>query len=481
MNAIKAKAACIAISFLVGASGCQRVSREAAFAEIQTNVSKRLNKVVRWNSINGTDEAKQIQDLLSKELSVEDAVQIALLNNRGLQAEFENIGIARADLMQAGRLKNPRLDATYRPPVSSGPAATASLDLAQRFLDLILMPLRKKVAAAQFEASKAQVTASVLRLASQTKRAFYMAQAAEQTLEMRKSVVDATDASAYAAEKLRAAGNITKLDLNRERDQNDQARLDLAQAEAAIIESRENLNELMGLWGVTAGVWKIGNHLPDIPASEIDLADFEKRAVEQSIELEASRRSVEAFSRERGVANISPALSSLELGISAAREDDSIWHVGPSLSLEIPIFDQGGARRAKVQAEVRKALEQHAALAVNIRASVRAAIGRLTKGREQVIFLRDQVLPRRQEIVDETQKQYNVMQVGVFQLLQAKRDQIDAGRQYIERLRDYWTAQSSVELVSMGFSDVKSVSSETSSKSSPANALENDSDHSGKK
>ncbi|MDL5054131.1 TolC family protein [Oscillatoria laete-virens NRMC-F 0139] len=460
MSMLKIKTVCIAVALLVSTVGCQRVSREAAFADIQSNVTKRLNKEVRWRSIGGSYDTDPTRSLLLKELSADDAVQIALLNNRGLQAEFENIGIARADLMQAGRLKNPRLEAAYTPPVSSGPAATASLDLAQRFLDLIMMPLRKKVAAAQFEAIKAQTTASVLRLASQTKRAFYAAQAAEQILEMRKSVVDATDASAYAAEKLRAAGNITKLDLNRERDQNDQARLDLAQAEASVIESRENLNEHMGLWGTDASIWKIGKHLPEVPATEIDVTDFEKRAIDQSIELEASRRGVEALLRERRVANITPALDSMELGVSAEREDDTIWHVGPSVSLEIPIFDQGGARRAKVRAEVRQALEKHAALAVNIRANVRATIGRLTKGREQAIFLRDQVLPRRQEIVDETQKQYNVMQIGVFQLLQAKRDQIDAGRQYIERLRDYWMARSSVELISTGFSEVKNTSSE---------------------
>ncbi len=159
-------------------------------------------------------------------------------------------------------------------------------------------------------------------------------------------------------------------------------------------------------------------------------------------------------------------LSSLELGISSAREDDSIWHVGPSLSIEIPIFDQGGPRREKVQAEIRKAFEQHAALAVSIRANVRTARARLTKGREQVIFLRDQVLPRRQEIVDDTQKQYNAMQVGVFQLLQAKRDQIDAGRQYIERLRDYWIARSGVEFIGMGFTDVKNGMAESSGRDS---------------
>ncbi len=446
--------ASLGLPLLTMLAGCQHVSSDAAFAEVRSDVSQRLSKEVQWHSSAGMADAEPSRDLLTKELNVDTAVQIALLNNRSLQAEFDNIGIAHAELLQAGRLKNPRLDAVWRPPVSNGPAATASLDLAQNFLDLLMLPLRKKVAAAQFEVSKARVTASVLRLSSQTQRAFYEAQAAEQMLEVRKSIFAATDASAYASERLRAAGNITKLELNRERDQNDQARLDLSQAETGVTESRERVNQLLGLSGQDAAAWKIGARLPDIPATELDISDLEKRAVERNADLATSRREIEALARERSVANISSALSSLELGISASREDDSIWHVGPSLSVEIPIFDQGGARREKVEAEMRRALEQHAALAVNLRASVRAAGTRLTKAREQSILLRDHILPRRQEIIDDTQKEYNAMLTGVFQLLQAKRDQIDAARQYVERLRDYWIARSDVKLIGTGFIEI---------------------------
>ncbi len=454
MITLKSSFALVIVPLLTVLAGCQHVSTDAALADVRSDVSQRLNKDVRWDRNSGTSASESVREMLTKELTVGDAVQVALSINRSLQAEFENIGVAQAELMQAGRLKNPRLDAALRPPVLNGPASTASLDLAQNFLDLLLLPLRKKVAVAQFEVSKARVTASVLRLAGQTQRAYYEAQAAEQMLEVRKSVVAATDASAYAADRLRAAGNITKTDLNRERDQNDQARLDLSQAETMVGESRERLNQLMGLWGPNAAAWKIGGHLPDIPASEIDMSDLEKRAIERNIDLLASRRETEALARERGVANISPALSSLELGVSASREDDGIWHVGPSLSLELPIFDQGGARRAKVQAELRRAMERHAALAVNLRASVRAAGMRLSKAREQSILLRDQILPRRQEIIDDTQKEYNSMLVGVFQLLQAKRDQIDAARQYVERLRGYWIARSEVELIGTGFVEI---------------------------
>lgn len=454
MNSHKWNLALFAVPLLIITTGCQNLSTDAAFAEVRSDVSQRLNKDVQWSRGTGAASAEPVQGMLSKALTVNDAVQIALLNNRSLQAEFENIGIAQADLQQAGRMKNPRLDANIRPALVSGPATTAGLDLAVNFLDLIFIPLRKKVAAARFDAAKARVTVEVLRFAGKTQRAFYKHQAAVQMLELRKSVVQATDASAYAAEQQRKAGNIAKLDLNRERDQNDQAKLDLSEAEGILTETREALNELMGLWGADAAVWKIAGRLTDLPAQEADLNDFEKRAIEHSAELESSRRTTDALAREYKVTNISSILSSAEAGISSAREDDKVWHVGPSLSLELPIFDQGGARKEKARAEIRKAIEEHAALAVSLRARVRTASARLTKTREQGIFLRDQVLPRRAEILDETQKEYNGMQIGVFQLLQAKRDQIDAGRQYIERLRDYWLARSDVDLIGIGFAEM---------------------------
>lgn len=435
-------------------AGCQSVNREAAFADIQSDVSRRLNKDLRWSRNAGGPVTEAPPDRLAKELTVNDAVQFALLNNRNLQAVFEDIGIAQADLMQAGRIQNPRLNGSFELPVTAVAPSTAAIGLAQNFLDIIFVPMRKKLAAALFEAAKARVTVEALRLASKTQRAYYELQSAQQLLEMRQSIGNAAEASAYATEQLRKAGNITLLDLNRERDQSDQAKLDLSQAEAAIVERRESLNQLMGLWGPEAASWKIPARLPELPTEELDLANVEKAAIENSAVLEASRREVVAFARQVGYTNISATISNLEIGGSAARDDDKVWRAGPSMSLELPIFDQGGARRSKAQAEVRKALELHAALAVDLRSNARIAVARLNQARSQSLFLRDQVLPRRQAILDETQKQYNGMQLGVFELLTAKRDQIEGGRQYIERLRDYWVERSEIESISAGFSEV---------------------------
>ncbi len=439
---------------LLSVSGCKSVPRDAGFPTVKQSIAARLGKEVHWNlgSDSDAEVAQRVQAMLGGELSAADAVQIALLNNQNLQATYETLGVAQADVVQAGLLKNPNFNGQYLSPVGQGTPAIIGLDLAKDFLDVFIIPLRKKAAAAQFEATKSRVTAKVIDIATRTELAVYDLQAAQQALDMWRTTVQATEASFTAAKKMHEAGNISKLELTLERSLHDQAKLNLAQSEAAAIEGRERLNRLMGLWGKLSISWSVASRLPEIPAEEIDLTDFEKRAVEQSLQLAASRSQTEALARRRGVENIRRVFPAIELGVSSDREDDGLWHVGPNLGLEIPIFDQGQARRASARAEVRRALASHAALAVEIRSHTRANANRLVQSRARALFHRDEVLPLRKEILDQTQLQFNAMQIGVFQLLQVKRDQIEAGRQYIETLRDYWRSRVAVEQTLAGVS-----------------------------
>lgn len=438
---------------LLAISGCRSVPRDAGFADVRRNIEERLGKQVHWNQGSTDDQsaADSVRTMLQRELTVDDAIQIALLNNRGLQATYQALGIAQADLVQAGLLRNPRFSGSISPAVGVS-GTKVGLDLVADFLNIFSIPLRKRAAAAEFAAAKARVTASVLETASQTRLAFYDFQAAQQALDLWKTTVQATNASFTASEQMHKAGNISQLDLALDRALRDQARLGMAKAEAAVADSRERLTGLMGLWGKPASAWQAAAILPPIPAEEIDLTDFEKSAVTQSLELAVSREQAEAMARRRGLTNLQAVLPELETGVSSEREEDGAWFVGPVLSLEIPIFDQGQARRAKARAEVQRALESHAALAVQIRSRARASANRLLQARSRALFLRDEVLPLRKEILDQTQLQFNAMQIGVFQLLQVKRDQIEAGRQYIETLHDYWRSRAAVELTLAGVS-----------------------------
>jgi cobalt-zinc-cadmium efflux system outer membrane protein len=235
---------------LAALTGCASVNLNAGFTEVSSMVAERASARITWNPSTELDlqAAEQLRALLRTKLSVDAAVQVALLNNRDLQALYADLGIAQADLVQAGLFRNPIFDAAVMFPLS-GARPDLQLGVVVSFLDAFYVPLRKRVAAARLEESKLRVTGAVLDLAAQVRRAFYEHVANEQTLELRAAIVDALTASLEASRRLHEAGNITDLDLARDRAVTEGSRLALRSAEVAVGQSRERLNDLMGAWG----------------------------------------------------------------------------------------------------------------------------------------------------------------------------------------------------------------------------------------
>lgn len=431
-------------------AGCTTIPREAGFSDVERTIAERGIARVHWNQGTESDEAVAlaVRDLLSRELTADQAVQIALLNNRNLQATYEDLSVAQADLVQAGLLKNPVFDAEIRFHEAGGGTGFEGA-IVQNFIDLLQIPMRKRIAESQFEAAKLRVAGAVLDLAAETRTAFYMLQADQQLLEMRRTVLEATDASFDVAQRLRDAGNITELDLAMERRQYEQAKVDFASVEASALADRERLNAILGLWG-TGTQWKIANRLPELPTEEIALDTVENRAIAQSLDLASYRQRIISVGQQLGLLRPFALFPEGEAGVSAEHEAEGGWGVGPAIAGPIPIFDQGQARIASADAELRRARQLYQALAVEIRAEARASAIELRAARERVQYFQGMILPLSKQVVDQTQLQYNAMQIGPFQLLQAKRDQIETGQQYIDSLREYWIARSNVEQIANG-------------------------------
>ena len=239
-----------------------------------------------WN--NGTDldkdAAAKLASLLEKKLTADDAVQIALLNNRELQGFYADLGVAQADLVQAGLLSNPIFDAAIKWPAPGGGRPDLELAAVMNFLDIFYLPLRKRVAAARFEEAKTRVGGLVLDFAVRVRTAFYVHQANEQMLELRQTIVQALSASFDVTQRLHQAGNITELDFARERALLESGKLALRSAEVAVRQSREELNILMGLWGKQTE-WQTDRRLPDIPPQPIPSENIEPVALNRSVDL----------------------------------------------------------------------------------------------------------------------------------------------------------------------------------------------------
>jgi cobalt-zinc-cadmium efflux system outer membrane protein len=440
-----------ALPLALALAGCSSVPEEAGFGDAAATVRERSGLEIRWDRGQPEDEevAARLRALLERELDAEAAVEIALLRNRHLQALYEDLRIAQADLVEAGLLRNPIFHAEARFPEGGGRTAL-DLGIEEEFLSILFLPLRKRVAAASFEATKLRVAEHVLALAGEVRMAFYRLQGAEQLAELLGTVLQATDASAELARRLHEAGNIRDLDLATELALHEEARLALAQAELERTEARERLNALMGLWGPQAA-WEIAPRLPELPGEEEPVQGIEARAVAASLGLAQRRIEIEREAERLGLVRRTRLSPDPAVGVSAERESESgLWTTGPALALSLPLFDQGQPAVTRALAALSSLQESYAAEAVELRSAARSAASRVLASRGRAEFLRAVIVPLRSRIVAETQLEYNAMQVGAFQLLMAKREEIAAGAAYVEELRDYWIASTELARIRSG-------------------------------
>jgi cobalt-zinc-cadmium efflux system outer membrane protein len=429
----------MAILFLL--NGCASMALDAGFDDVKATVEQRSAIQISWNS--GTDldkeAAEKLRSLLQNKLSVDEALQIALLNNRELQALYSELGVAQADLVQAGLLRNPIFDAAVLFPVSGGGKPDLEFSAVMNFLDIFYLPLRKRVAAARFEEVKTRVAGAILDFAARVRTAFFLHQANEQMLELRQTIAQALGASFEIAWRLYEAGNIPDLEFARERALSEAGKLALRSAEVAVRQSREELNVLMGLWGKQTQ-WQTDQRLPEIPEQPVQTGDLERLALEKSLDLVNARQRIMLAGNQLGFNRWTALVPELHAGPLGEREEGS-WELGPTLEFPIPLFDRGQARVGRAVAELRRSQQEYYALAVRIRSTARAVQDRLEGARDRALYYRDILLPLQERIVNEVQLQYNAMQLGPFQLLRAREEQIQTAVAYIEALRDYWLAR----------------------------------------
>ena len=426
--------------------GCTSTNPKAAFDDVSKTVAARTGEEVRWlreDSQSGEIE-RAVEGLLKTNLTAQSAIAIALLNNRTLQAEFESIGISQAELAQASRLRNPQFSGFWRLPAEGSPVVNAEFSLAQDLLDLLTLPARKKIAARNLEITKLRVAHEVLRLANEAQSAFYTLQARQQLAKRLEAIVELNEAAADIARRQYDAGNINDLELHSQQAAYAQSRLDLAKAEAHVRADRERLNRLLGLWGKQTA-WQIADELAPLPDRELPVENLEAVAVSGRLDLAAARTAVinvlSVLKLKKGVRWIPVA----KLGVNAEHDLDHSWVAGPTLDLEVPLFDQGQGEVARLAAEYRRAQRNFEALAVNIRSEVREARDALIAARDAAEYFAKVLLPQRQRILRETLLQYNAMQKSNFELLAAKEREQLAEREAIEALRDYWIACADLE------------------------------------
>ncbi len=429
----------VALSAMVF-GGCATFSKDGGFGKVEQIARERIDKDVKWQR--DDDQRKSVQttvkNLLTAPLSADAAVQIALLNNPGLQATYAELGIAEADLVQAGRMTNPHF--AYLRTSNSG---ERKLEWALTFpiLDLLTIPMRTRIERGRFEQVQLAVAAEMLAVATEARNSWIVAVAAEERVRYLGQVKLAAEASAELASRMEKVGNISRLDRMREQVFYTETIAHHARATQAAVEERERLTRLMGLSGGEAA-FTLPERLPGLPSEKPVIRDLEARAMAERLDIQAARRETESLAASLGLTRATRFINVLELGPAGTREDPEPWKRGFEASLELPLFDWGGARVARAEAVYMQALHRVAEKAVNARSEVREAYSAYQNAYDAAIRYRDEILPLRKEISEENMLRYNGMLISVFELLADAREQVGAVIAYIEALRDFWLSES---------------------------------------
>ncbi|WP_429811252.1 TolC family protein [Ensifer sp. B1-9] len=433
------------------ATNAEYSAKDAGFATVDAKISTAATKKSVW--IQNREQADKVNAevkalLKRKTVDADTAVQIALLNNKGLQAAYADLGDASADAWQATLFLNPT--------VSIGTTGIGTPELqAYKAIEglvttniLALLTRDKNIAVADARFRQAQLNAalSTLQLAAETRRAWIEAVAAWETVGQLSQAQAAADASSELAAKLGETGAMGKGNQAREHVFNAELAGQAAEARLAARLAKENLTRLMGLWGADVD-YQVPNRLPNLPKTLARKDSIEAEALKRRVDLQIARLDLEAVAKSYQLTEATRYVTDLELVAGAEsereREDhDTDVETTAQFELEfvIPIFDTGSARMRKAELAHMRAANLLAEKAVNIRSEARSAYEAYRSRYEIARHYRNNVVPLRTKIEEEATLSYNGMITSTFELLADVRAKVNSTVLAANAKRDFWLA-----------------------------------------
>ncbi len=429
-------------------AGCASFSPDGGAGRVSELTQERTGQAVGMQrSASDVDSARaRASELLKPPLTAESAVELALLNNRGLQASFSELGIAEADRVRAGRLANPTLGFGRL-----GGNGVTEIDRSVLFdvLGLLTLPVASQVAQGQLEQAQYRAAFDAVGVAAEARKAFYGAVAAQDLVSYYEQVKDAADASSELARRMLQAGNFSKLAQMREQAFHDDATANLARARHRAVVGRERLIRALGLSGDQLA-FVLPEHLPELPKSPLEPRDAEQTAIDKRLDVLMARRSAEATAKALGLTRSTRFINVLEAGYANKSQTGETRRNGYEIQLELPLFDFGATRTARAEATYMQAVHRTAEVAVNAQSDVRETYSAYRTAFELARQYRDEIVPLRKRISEETLLRYNGMLASVFELLADARDQVTTVTAAIEAQRDYWIAETDLQTALTG-------------------------------
>jgi outer membrane protein TolC len=429
-------------------AGCASFSQDGGFNAVTQLTKERVGQAPNYQrTTEQADSAKaRVAQLFKQPLTADSAVEIALLNNRDLQASYAELGIAESDLVRAGRLANP----SFRFGRLSNGSAT-EIDRAVIFdvLALFTMPLVRQVEQGRFEQAQLQAAFETVGVAGEARKAFFEAVTAQQLVGYFAQVKEAADASNELARRMAAAGNFNKLAQMREQSFYSDATTQLARAQHQAVATRERLTRVLALSGEQLD-FKLPDRLPDLPDVPVEPKNAEQTAMDKRLDVLMAKRSTEATAKSLGLTKTTRFINVLNVGYQNKSNTGEPRMNGYEIELVLPLFDFGTARVVRAEATYMRSVNHTAQVAVNARSEVRESYSAYRTAYDLARHYRDEVVPLRKRISDENLLRYNGMLASVFELLADSKDQIAAVTGAVEALRDYWVAETNLQAALTG-------------------------------
>jgi outer membrane protein TolC len=445
---------------LVSVGGCANFSPDGGMLTVQAISSEALAKdVVR---IRSEDEAlaanERVRSLLADTLDAETAVQIALLNNSGLQAAFAELGAMEAQSVGDSLPPSPTFSLSRL-------VASRELEIERQVLvnvlGLLTLPRRRELAEGRFRQAQLQAAEAVLKLAADTRRAYHRAVASAHVAAFLEEAKSAAEASSELAKKLGETGALNKIGQAREHAFYAELGAQLAAARLRKVSDRERLTRLMGLWGADIN-YRLPGKLKQLPNAAKSAGEIEAEAVAKRIDLEIARMELDLLAKSYGLTRVTRFVSLLELRGKSKYErkyvvDDTgnvekektKWR-GLEVEFQIPLYDFGEAATREAEERYMQAAHRLAEKAVNVRSEVRQAYTGYRGTYDIAMHYQKEVLPLRKIISDETLLQYNGMLFDLSQLLIDARERIASNIAAIEAKRDFWLAATDLHVAVVG-------------------------------
>ncbi|MGJ5619089.1 TolC family protein [Sulfitobacter sp. MF3-043] len=425
---------------------------KAGFANVSSQTAAAIGKRTVFAQTQAENGAvnREVRGMVHrKTISVDTAVQVALLNNKGLQASYANVGLSAADAWQQSTPENPVVSIGVLGIGAAELGAYRAIEgmIATNILDAKTRKQRVALADVTFRTAQLNAVNDTLTLANQTRQAWIKAVAAFEAASYLKRAKATSDAGSELARKLGETGALNKAGQAREQAFNAELAGQLARARLNADQAKEDLTKLMGLWGADVDYF-VPDALPALPRSVGRITNIESKALRNRLDLRVAKLGLEAQAAAFGLTDQTRLVTDLEIiaGFETEREADAgatETETTPQVELEfaIPIYDTGKARMRKAELAYLQAANVLAEKAVNVRSEARGAETSYYASYKIARHYRDVLVPLRQTVEEEGLLSYNGMITNTFELLTDVREKLSASLEAANAKREFFMAQ----------------------------------------